>query len=130
MSEKENIFTEQEFWRIVGAEYLEKFGDLSPQALVQLLAYADLASIRLEAQVSELKERNDFLYKNCPVLVRDQDPKRNKKILEWIEQGYPDRFVSQLSGVYGDKKVTRKVVERVRLESGIKKPIGRPKKPK
>jgi hypothetical protein len=130
MSKKEFPITEQEYWEVAGAEYLEKFGDLSPQALVQLLAYADWATALLQGEVADLKERNDFLYKNCPVLVRDQDHKRNKKILEWVEQGYPDRFVSQLSGIYGDKKVTRKVVERVRLESGIKKPIGRPKKPK
>ncbi len=99
------------------AVYVTFFEEWSKEEFVQCIH--DLIGKNVE-----LQKRIDYLYKHARENVRDIDPNRNEDIRSWVEFGASDHRIA--TDLVDD--ITPKIVEKIRLEMGIKKPKGRPKK--
>jgi len=110
-------FSKQELWDLLGEDYLEAYADKPVEEILAQLALAHYENAKLQEYV-------DYLYKHARESVRDIDPQRNNKIKEWVERGLNDKTIA--NHLIDD--ISPRVVERIRLEMGIKKTKGRPKK--
>ena len=109
--------TKQALWDLLGEDYLEAYANKPVEEILAQLVQA-------HQEISQLKETVAYLYSHTRDSVRDIDPERNDKIKDWIERGLSDKSISN----YLVDGITPRIVERIRLEMGVKKPKGRPKK--